>query len=132
MIINNHGSGNSICQMNIMGGKITVDGREYALHGKSLEMRDGRIFIDGTPLEDYKYDERKVPVLKIEVTGNVDSLRTESGDVTVNGSCGFVKTMSGDVTCDDVSDGVQTMSGDVRCGNIHGGCSTMSGNIYRQ
>lgn len=131
MIINNHGrNGNTICQMNINGGRIVINGREYALQGKSLEMRDGRIFVDGTLVEEY--DESNVPVLKVEVTGNVDSLRTESGDVTVNGSCNFVKTMSGDVTCDDVSDGVQTMSGDVRCGNIHGGCSTMSGDIYRQ
>lgn len=131
MIINDYGrNGNTICQMNINGGRIEINGREYCLHGKSLEMRDGHIFVDGTPIEEY--DESNIPVLKIEVTGNVESLRTESGDVTVNGSCGFVKTMSGDVTCDDISDGVQTMSGDVRCGNIHGGCSTMSGDIYRQ
>lgn len=104
------------------GGRIVIDGREFT--GGSISIVNGKVTVDGVV-----QDGQLVGDVKIDVHGDVVSMNSESGDVTVTGSCGSVQTMSGDVKCGDVSGNVKTMSGDVICGAIGGGVSTMSGDI---
>lgn len=113
-----------------VSGRITYNGRTINIPQSSrMELVDGQILIDGKPFE--QYNEADCPIIKIEITGNVESIETESGDVTIQGDASNIHTMSGDVRCNAVSGNVNTMSGDVTCDNIKGHCSTMSGDIRR-
>lgn len=113
-----------------VSGRVTYNGRTINIPQSSrMELVDGQILINGKPFE--QYNEADFPIIKIELTGNVESIETESGDVTVNGDVRYAKTMSGDVRCKTVEGDVSTMSGDVTCDNIKGNCSTMSGSIRR-
>lgn len=113
-----------------ISGNVTYNGKTINIpRGSRFEMADGQVLINGKPFE--QYNEAECPIIKIEVTGNVDTIETESGDVTVNGHIHNVSTMSGDVRCDNVEGNVNTMSGDVASSSIKGHCSTMSGNIIR-
>lgn len=72
----------------------------------------------------------------IYVHGNADTIKTASGDVTIEGNVtGSVNTMSGSVELlhGSVQNGdVKTMSGNVKVsGSIKGKVSTMSGNITK-
>lgn len=97
-----------------VSGRVTYNGRTINIPQSSrMELVDGQILINGKPFE--QYNEADCPIIKIELTGNVESIETASGDVTVNGDVRYAKTMSGGVTCD----------------NIKGNCSTMSGAIRR-
>ena len=89
----------------------------------------GKIIIDGKPLE--QYNEADCPTIKIELTGNVESIQTADGDVTVNGNVHYAKTMSGDIKCKTIEGDAKTMSGDITSDCIKGYCSTMSGDIRR-
>ena len=116
--------------INSISGNVTYNGKTINIpRGSRFEITDGSFLINGKPIE--QYNEADCPIIKIELTGNVESIETESGDVTVNGDVRYVKTMSGDVRCKTVEGDVSTMSGDVTCDNIKGNCSTMSGNIRR-
>ena len=68
---------------------------------------------------------------KLSISGDVNSVKTSSGDVEISGSnSGSVKTSSGEVEIGgNVGGDVETSSGNVRCGNIQGRVSTNSGNI---
>lgn len=115
---------NKKCVSTIIGGisgNVTYNGKTINIpRGSRFEMIDGKVLINGKPFE--QYNEADCPIIKIEITGNVESIETESGDVTIQGDASNIHTMSGDVN---------TMSGDVTCDNIKGHCSTMSGDIRR-
>lgn len=96
-----------------INGKTRVNGRYVNLTGQNITITDGGIFVNGKPLEEF--DESQVPVLRIEITGNVESLTTENGEVTVNGRVGTVVSKNGNVMC----------------GKIMGDCDTKNGNIMR-
>lgn len=104
------------------GSRIVIDGREFT--GSNISIVNGKVTVDGVVQEG-----QLVGNVKIDVHGDVLSLGSGSGDVTVTGSCGSVQTMSGDVECGNVTGNVKTMSGDVTCGTIGGSASTMSGDI---
>lgn len=118
------------------------------ISGEVIEIKDGRMFVNGKPFEDWSESDEKV--INITINGNVDSLdvvccssitisgdakkvKTGSGDIKVNGSVsGDVKTGSGDVECSDVEGDVSTGSGNVHCGYVRGRVSTGMGNIYHK
>lgn len=107
------------------GGSVTVNGRRYS--GKSITMQDGRLTVDGV-VQDESYEGD----ISVIVEGNVNSIETEGGDITIKGDCGSARTMSGDVNCQTVVGVAKTMSGDIICsGDISGNASTMSGDIRR-
>jgi hypothetical protein len=121
-------NGTTACQ--ITCGKITtVDGRVINTGGKSIEICDGKIFVGGTPVEEY--DEAKMPVIKVEITGNVESLTMGCGDVTVNGNVGSVANKNGNVYCDTVEGDVDNKNGNVTCKTIQGDVTNKNGNIMR-
>lgn len=116
--------------INSISGTISYNGKTINVaRGSRLEMIDGKVLINGKPFE--QYNEADCPIIKIEITGNAESIETKNGDVTIQGDAGNIRTMSGDVRCNSVEGDVSTMSGDVTCDSIKGHCSTMSGDIRR-
>lgn len=91
--------------ISIVNGKVLVDGKDVTPDSKQISIVvNGNIeYIDADCCE------------KIEVTGDVNDIQTQSGDVEVVGDVkGSVQTMSGDVKCSDIGGSVKTMSGDIK------------------
>lgn len=96
-----------------VSGRITYNGRTINIPQSSrMELVDGQILIGGKPFE--QYDKADCPIIKIELTGNVEHVQTQTGDVEVHGDVHNAKTMSGDITCDCIKGHCSTMSGDIR------------------
>lgn len=112
-----------------INGKTVINGRSVSLRGQSIQITDGGIFIDGKPFEEF--DDSNVPVVKVEITGNIESLTTENADVTVNGRVGSVTSKNGNVNCQTVEGNVDSKNGNVMCATIKGDCETKNGNIMR-
>ena len=112
-----------------INGKTPINGRYINLTGQNVSITDNGIYVNGKPIEDF--DESQVPVLRIEITGNVESLTTENGEVTVNGRVGTVVSKNGNVNCQTVEGNVESKNGNVMCGKIMGDCDTKNGNIMR-
>lgn len=119
---------NIISKMTIHG-KTKINGRYINLTGQNVSITDNVIYVNGKPIE--QFDESQVPVLRIEITGNVESLTTENGEVTVNGRVGTVVSKNGNVNCQTVEGNVESKNGNVMCGKIMGDCDTKNGNIMR-
>lgn len=112
-----------------INGNTRVNGRYVNLTGQNITITDRGMFVNGKPIEEF--DDSQVPVLKIEITGNVESLTTENGEVTVNGRVGTVVSKNGNVNCQTVEGNVESKNGNVMCGKIMGDCDTKNGNIMR-
>lgn len=112
-----------------INGKTRVNGRYVNLTGQNITITDRGMFVNGKPIEEF--DESQVPVLKIEITGNVESLTTENGEVTVNGRAGTVVSKNGNVECQTVEGNVESKNGNVIVTTCHGDCDTKNGNIIR-
>lgn len=68
--------------------------------------------------------------IKVEVTGDVDTLKLSMGDVSVTGNSGTVETSQGDVSIGgSVSGDVKTSMGDIRCGSVGGKVKTSMGDV---
>ncbi len=117
-----------------------INGVKYS--GKNITIKNNKVIVDG---KDVTPDGKEINIKilshidkidvdqcnKIEVTGNVGSIQTTSGDVSVTGDIkGNLKTMSGDIKIKgSITGNVNTMSGDVECDNIGGNVETVSGDI---
>lgn len=112
-----------------INGKTRVNGRYVNLTGQNITITDRGMFVNGKPIEEF--DESQVPVLKIEITGNIESLTTENGEVTVNGRVGTVVSKNGNVECQTVDGNVESKNGNVIVTTCHGDCDTKNGNIIR-
>lgn len=112
-----------------INGKTQINGCYINLTGQNVSITDNGIYVNGKPIEEF--DESQVPVLRIEITGNVESLTTENGEVTVNGRVGTVVSKNGNVNCQTVEGNVESKNGNVMCGKIMGDCDTKNGNIMR-
>ncbi|MEY4433354.1 MAG: Aeromonas phage phiA8-29 [Bacteroidota bacterium] len=94
------GSGN----ITVLNGRVIVNGKDVTPEGKEIN-----ITVTGN-VEKLEVD----ACSKIAITGDVQNVKTQSGDVDISGA---------------VSGSIQTMSGDVDCGNVGGSISTMSGDV---
>lgn len=112
-----------------INGKTRVNGRYVNLTGQNITITDRGMFVNGKPIEEF--DDSQVPVLKIEITGNVESLTTENGEVTVNGRVATVVSKNGNVECQTVEGNVESKNGNVIVTTCHGDCDTKNGNIIR-
>lgn len=90
---------------------VIINGKKY--EGNNVSISNGNIVIDGDLVGKTSEFEEK----ELIIQGNVNSITTASGDVTVNGN---------------VTGNVSTMSGDIECGNIFGNVSTMSGDVTKK
>lgn len=112
--------------INIKGkGNITINGRSY--YGENITINGDMVTVDGVAQGELTSNDRD-----LIITGDLVSVESESGAITVNGNSNYVKTMSGEVTCGNVTGSVKTMSGAVRCERISGPVSTMSGAIIQK
>lgn len=72
---------NKKCVSTIIGGisgNVTYNGKTINIpRGSRFEMIDGKVLINGKPFE--QYNEADCPIIKIEITGNVESIETASG-----------------------------------------------------
>lgn len=89
----------------ISNGRVTIGGKDVTPEGKSIE-----IVVNGN-IERLEVDSCS----KVSVTGDIQNVKTQSGDVDVSGTVsGNIQTMSGDVDCSNVGGSISTMSGDVK------------------
>jgi hypothetical protein len=109
-------------------GVVVING--YSFSGRSVNIVGGKVIVDGVeqPLEAGDLGVH----INVSVAGDVERLSTVSGDVAVIGDCGSVQTVSGDVDCHRVSGDVSTVSGDVDCGVVRGSVRTTSGDIIHR
>lgn len=108
--------------------KTKINGRYINLTGQSVSITDNGIYVNGKPIEEF--DESQVPVLKIEITGNIESLTTENGEVTVNGRVGSVVSKNGNIECQTVEGNAESKNGNIFVTTCHGDCDTKNGNIF--
>jgi len=107
------------------GATIKINGVEYT--GNDIVINNGNVTIDGK-LQKQLLNE---PKITIQIIGDVGSIQSSSGDVSVRGTVsGGITTASGDIQCGDVTGSVKTVSGDISCGEISGNVSTVSGDIH--
>ena len=133
-VINVHGTMHRTNGRTIVcGGSVVINkgGKKVVLKGDRIIKENGKWYVDGEEVDTSSVQASEVDEVRIEITGNVESLTTSSGSVTVNGDCKSVNTSSGDVRCNDVVS-INTASGDVHCENVNGNINTMSGDIYRR
>lgn len=111
-------------------GTCTINGKTYK--GNNISIIDGVIYIDGKIAD--KSNASLNTTIIVKITGNVNSISTESGDVEVTGHAGKISTGSGDVSTGNCAGAISTGSGDVDInGQVYGSVKTGSGDIrYRQ
>ena len=111
-------------------GTCTINGKTYK--GNNISIIDGVIYIDGKIVD--KSNASINTTIIVKITGNVDSISTDSGDVEVTGHAGKISTGSGDVSTGNCAGAISTGSGDVDInGQVYGSVKTGSGDIrYRQ
>ena len=112
-------------------GTCTINGKTYK--GHNISIINGVVYIDGKIAD--KSNASLNTTIIVKITGNVDSISTESGDVEVTGHAGKISTGSGDVSTGGGCAGtLSTGSGDVDInGQVYGSVKTDSGDIrYRQ
>ena len=101
---------------------IIINGNRY--NGDNITVRNNKVIIDG---KDMTPDSKEI---NITVEGNVEDLDIDyCNNIEINGNVNNLRSGSGDVTCNDVQNGVQTGSGDVDCTNINGYVQTGSGDV---
>lgn len=102
---------------------VSINDIMYA--GKSVIITRGKVIIDGNVIE------TNDKVINIVVTGDVESIEVDCCDkIKVTGNVGTVKTQTGDVKVEgNVTESVLTQTGDVSCGNVGGNVKTQVGDI---
>lgn len=111
--------------------KITINGKTLITSGKLVQVQNNKVCVDGKELT---WAELESKTINIHVEGNVEELRVNCcSKVEVSGDVKTLETQSGDVVIKgNVSGDIRTQSGDVSCGNIAGSVKTQSGDIVRQ
>lgn len=109
--------------VNIQGGKVTIDGVVTSGNSTKIDIK-----VVGN-IDTLEVDE----CVQLNVQGNVHTLQNGSGDVACGDVTGNVQSGSGDIEAGNIGGNVQTGSGDVDCERIQGSVRTGSGDIkYRQ
>ena len=105
-------------------GTISINGVNYS--GNNIVISNGKVVING---KDVTPDSKEINIKvegnidksvvdscnKVEVTGDISDIKTQSGDINISGNVnGSVSTMSGDIDCGNVGGSIKTMSGDIK------------------
>lgn len=111
-------SGRSIL---ISNGKVMIDGKDVTPNEKIIN-----ISVTGN-IENLSVDSAE----RVEVSGDVSSLKTMSGDISIKGNVkGNINNTSGDLEIGgSVGGDIKLTSGDIKCGDVGGSIKTMSGDI---
>ena len=101
---------------------ININGDTYS--GNDIIVINNRVLIDG---KDKTPDAKEIT---ITVSGNVNNLSVDyCKEINIVGDVDELKTTSGNVYCTDVTGGITTTSGDVQCRDVSGDVSTTSGDV---
>ncbi len=106
--------------------KITINDVIIDGINNNVIISDNKVIINGL---DVTPDSK---IINISIEGDINTLSVDScRKIDVIGNIGSIKTTSGDVSIEGYINGsIQTMSGDVKCGgSVNGGVTTMSGDI---
>lgn len=90
---------------NVSNSVLTINGKSVSFSGKSVMISNGKVFIDGKPLDDIDLSEGDFGEVNITIEGNIGNLDC-SGSVTVNGDCGSVTCNGKCVVNGDVTDNI--------------------------
>lgn len=102
----------SINGVNYSGNNIIISNGKVVINGKDVtpDSKDINIKVEGN-IDKLVVDSCN----KIEITGAVLDIKTQSGDIDISGSVtGSISTMSGDIDCGNVGGSIKTMSGDIK------------------
>lgn len=114
-----------------VGASVNIDGRFINISGKRIEItEDGKIRVDGKPIDEL--DSTATPVIKVEITGRVEKVEADCGEVNVIGDVGEVITTNGNVSCKSVLGNVNSKNGNVSCHTVMGDCQSYNGNIIKR
>jgi hypothetical protein len=93
----------------------------------NIEVKNGRVYVNG---KEVTGDFVQGKEIKIEVTGNVEKIRVDAGDIKINGNAEYVTSTSGDIRVSgNVNGNASTVSGDITCNKIGGNATTVSGDL---
>lgn len=109
-------------------GEYVVNGKTFK--GNNISVINGVVYIDGKVVDKSNVGTNN-PII-INIKGNVNTITTTSGTVTVTEGCARnIKTTSGDINVWDggVSEEVSSVSGNVTVYGHANNVSTISGNI---
>lgn len=105
---------------------IRLNGKDFA--GRSITVINGRVIIDGNKLS----GEDTTKSIKIEIHGDLASIRVDRGDVEVHGNVAGNVDAGGSIQCKDVEGNVDA-GGSIQCGDVKGdvdaGGSINCGNV---
>ena len=94
--------------------------------GNNISINNGVVIING---KEIKSDEK---IVNIKIEGNIENLTVNACDkLNVSGNVYTLESISGDVNCGDVTGNVRTVSGDVCCKQVNGNVNTISGDINK-
>lgn len=104
---------------------ININEKVIETTSKNVTIKNGRVIVDGKDVT----PESKEIIIKVE--GNIEKLEVYAcNKVEVKGEVGTIKTMSGDVKVSgNVNGDIKTMAGDIDCGSVSGDISTISGDV---
>lgn len=122
--------------MNIkVGGTNPVDqveGQDVVGRAQRVVVKDGHLHVDGKDITEQVAADGgsrlRAPIV-IEIHGDIQELTVDHAvTVSVHGNVDTLRTVSGDVKCQNVG-AIATVSGDVECGDVAGNISTVSGDV---
>ncbi len=116
----------SRANMDIAGGKVTVNGKSY--YGNNIQVIHNDVYIDG---EKIKSNTKEVQLVSISITveGNCENINMNSGNIRVNGSVNKISNVTGETTVVGDTKYAKSTSGAI---SINGNCEnaeTVSGAI---
>lgn len=117
----------SIINFNCSGGKTIINGKVYENVSGTMVINDKGVFVNGKPIEEFQ----EAPILKIEISGSVESVSSENADVTVTGDVRTVNSKNGNIHVGrDVLENVESKNGNIHIkGKVMGDVTTKNGNI---
>ena len=101
---------------------MNINNNSYA--GRNITIINGKVTIDG---KDVTPDSKTIT---IDIVGDVDNISVDSCQtIKVQGDVNSLRTTSGDIECGNIGGSVTTVSGDIKAENISGSVKTVSGDI---
>jgi len=102
---------------------VIINNKSYI--GKSISINNNKIIVDGIDVTPESKE------INIQVNGNIENLSVDyCNQINVVGDVENIKSTSGNVNCKNVKNSIQTTSGDVECeGDCNGNILTTSGKV---
>lgn len=88
-------------------GSVKIDGKVF--HGNNVTISSGgKVIVDGVEQEGSLIND-----IRIDIIGDVDTIETTNGDITVSGNVDKVETVNGDIQASSITGKIRTVNGDI-------------------